>query len=35
VGAKYVPKVAVYKFHTNKFVYKNEGVGAIARAVVK
>jgi hypothetical protein len=23
-------KVAVYKYHTNKFVYKNEGVGAIA-----
>jgi hypothetical protein len=23
-------KVAVYKYHTNKFIYKNEGVGAIA-----
>jgi hypothetical protein len=23
-------KVAVYKYHTNKFVYKNEGAGAIA-----
>jgi hypothetical protein len=23
-------KVAVYKYHTNEFVYKSEGVGAIA-----
>jgi hypothetical protein len=23
-------KVAIYKYHTNKFVYKNEGVGAMA-----
>jgi hypothetical protein len=23
-------KVAIYKYHTNEFVYKNEGVGAMA-----
>jgi hypothetical protein len=22
-------KVAIYKYHTNEFVYKNEGVGAM------
>jgi hypothetical protein len=22
------PKVVIYKYHTNEFVYKNEGVGA-------
>jgi hypothetical protein len=25
-----VSKVAIYKYHTNEFVYKNEGVGAMA-----
>jgi hypothetical protein len=24
------PKVAIYKYHTNEFVYKNEGVGAMS-----
>jgi hypothetical protein len=28
-------KVAVYKYHTNEFVYKSEGVGAIAGSVFR
>jgi hypothetical protein len=30
VHHQYICKVVVYKYHTNNFVYKSEGVGAIA-----
>jgi hypothetical protein len=31
VATYYYLKVAIYKYHTNEFVYKNEGVGAIVK----
>jgi hypothetical protein len=30
VDWKIITKVAIYKYHTNEFVYKNEGVGAMS-----